>query len=205
MTLETVNTFLQENALYTINPLTGTAYTLGIPLRLKVLCLPTLYGTISRWTGMAAADVVYRLIPCITLLLGYLAYGSLGRVLFPENFVKRRTFLLMVGILFSTGAYMPGVDGFDVFYGGFRGVTIRAVVLIPYLFSCLAEKRYFGVILCILAEACMVWTLYGAGVCLLVTAAWLLLRGLLSLFSNRQAAKKNMAVGNRKPGEGDAE
>ena len=100
---------------------------------------------------------------------------------------------------------MPGVDGFDVFYGGFRGVTIRAVVLIPYLFSCLAEKRYFGVILCILAEACMVWTLYGAGVCLLVTVAWLLLRGLLSLFSNRQVAKKNMAVGNRKPGEGDAE
>lgn len=205
MTLETVNTFLQENALYTINPLAGTAYTLGIPLRLKVLCLPTLYGTISRWTGMAAVDVVYRLIPCITLLLGYLAYGSLGRVLFPENFVKRRTFLLMVGILFSTGAYMPGVDGFDVFYGGFRGVTIRAVVLIPYLFSCLAEKRYFGVILCILAEACMVWTLYGAGACLLVTAVWLLLRGLLSLFSNRQVAKKNMAVGNRKPGEGDAE
>lgn len=205
MTLETVNTFLQENALYTVNPLTGTAYTLEIPLRLKILCLPTLYGTISRWTGMAAADVVYRLIPCITLLLGYVAYGSLGRVLFPENSVKRRTFLLMVGILFSTGAYMPGVDGFDVFYGGFRGVTIRAVVLVPYLLSCLAEKRYFGVVLCILAETCMVWTLYGAGVCLLVTAAWFFLRGLLSLRANRQEADRKTAPGNSKPGEGDVE
>ena len=203
MTVETVNTFLAENAFYTVNPLTGTTYTLGMPLRLKVLCLPTLYGTICRWTGMAATDVVYRLIPCITLLLGYVAYGSLGRVLFPENSAKRRTFLLIVGILFSTGAYMPGMDGFDVFYGGFRGVTIRAVVLIPYVLACLAEKRYFGVILCILAEACMTWTLYGAGVCLLITAAWLMLRGVLLLLSNRQGHKRKAWVKDAKPGEGD--
>ena len=205
MTVETVNTFLAENAFYTVNPLTGTAYTLGMPLRLKVLCLPTLYGTICRWTGMAAADVVYRLIPCITLLLGYAAYGSLGRVLFPENSVKRRAFLLIVGILFSTGAYMPGMDGFDVFYGGFRGVTIRAVVLIPYAFACLAKKKYFGVILCILAEACMTWTLYGAGVCLLITVAWLSLRGVLLLLSNRQGPKKEASVKGIKSGEEDSE
>lgn len=202
MTLETVNTFLAENAVYTVNPLTGTAYTLGIPFRFKILCLPTLYGTISRWTGMAAADVVYRLIPCITLLLGYVAYGSLGRILFPGNCGKRRTFLLMVGILFSTGAYMPGMDGFDVFYGGFRGVTIRAVILIPYVVACLAGKRYFGVILCILAEACMVWTLYGAGVCLLITVAWLLLRGLSGLLPDRW--KTETTIKSAEPGEGDA-
>lgn len=200
MTVETVNTFLRENAVYTVNPLTGAAYSQGMSFRLKILCLPTLYGTISRFTGMAPVDVVYRLIPCVTLLLSYVAYGSLGNVLFPENSVKRRTFLLIVGILFSTGAYMPGVDGFDVFYGGFRGVTIRAAVLIPYLLACLLRKKYVGVILCILAEACMVWTLYGAGVCLLITVAWLALRGLLSLFRNRQEKHKMTTDGNR-PGE----
>lgn len=99
--------------------------------------------------------------------------------------MKRRTFLLIVGILFSTGAYMPGVDGFDVFYGGFRGVTIRAAVLLPYLLSCLMDRKYTGVILCILAEACIVWTLYGAGVCLLVTVAWLILGALVSQFRKR--------------------
>lgn len=154
---------------------------------------------------MAATDVVYRLIPCITLLLGYVAYGSLGRVLFPENSVKRRTFLLIVGILFSTGAYMPGMDGFDVFYGGFRGVTIRAAVLIPYVLACLAEKRYLGVILCILAEACMTWTLYGAGVCLLITAAWLLLRGVCLLLSYRQGQRGKAWEQSVKPGEEDPE
>lgn len=190
MTVETVNTFLRENAVYTVNPLTGTAYSMGMSLRLKILCLPTLYGAISRFTGMAPVDVVYRLIPCITLLLSYVAYGSLGKALFPENSVKRRTFLLIVGILFSTGAYMPGVDGFDVFYGGFRGVTIRAAVLLPYLLFCLMDRKYTGVILCILAEACIVWTLYGAGVCLLVTVAWLILGALVSQFRKRWEKRK---------------
>ncbi len=42
-------------------------------------------------------------------------------------------------------------------------MTIRAAVLLPYLLSCLMDRKYTGVILCILAEACIVWTLYGAG------------------------------------------
>lgn len=205
MTLETVNTFLAENAVYSVNPLTGTAYTAGMSFRLKILCLPTLYGTISRWSGMAPTDVVYRLIPCLTLGLGYFAYGKLGNAVFEGNPIKVRTFLLMVGILFSTGAYMPGVDGFDVFYGGFRGVTIRAIVLVPYLIACLMEKKYFGAVLCILAEACIVWTLYGAGVCLLITAAWVVLRKLLSLLENKPTARREKTKMNRSRGEGDTE
>lgn len=205
MTLETVNTFLAENAVYSVNPLTGTAYTAGMSFRLKILCLPTLYGTISRWSGMAPTDVVYRLIPCLTLGLGYFAYGKLGNAVFEGNPIKMRTFLLMVGILFSTGAYMPGVDGFDVFCGGFRGVTIRAIVLVPYLIACLMEKKYFGAVLCILAEACIVWTLYGAGVCLLITAAWVVLRKLLSLLENKSAARREKTKMNRNRGEGDTE
>lgn len=111
----------------------------------------------------------------------------------------------MVGILFSTGAYMPGVDGFDVFYGGFRGVTIRAIVLVPYLIACLMEKKYFGAVLCILAETCIVWTLYGAGVCLLITAAWVVLRKLLPLLENKLAARRERTKMNRNRGEGDTE
>ncbi|MFR8844282.1 MAG: hypothetical protein ACLVGL_04030 [Waltera sp.] len=184
MTVETVNTFLRENAVYTVNPLTGTAYSMGMSLRLKILCLPTLYGAISRFTGMAPVDVVYRLIPCITLLLSYVAYGS------SKSCALRADVFADRGILFSTGAYMPGVDGFDVFYGGFRGVTIRAAVLLPYLLSCLMDRKYTGVILCILAEACIVWTLYGAGVCLLVTVAWLILGALVSQFRKRWEKRK---------------
>lgn len=203
MTLETVNTFLKENSIYTVDPLTGEPYTQGMSFRLKLLCLPTLYGTISRWSGMAPETVVYRLIPCLTLGMGYLAYGRLGAVLFDHNREKCNIFLIIVGILFCAGTYMPGVDGFDIFYGGFRGVTIRAAVLLPYLFSCLFERKYLGAVLCILAEACMVWTLYGAGVCLLVTVAWVALRWLWTMCS-RSDHKKTQAV-KTAPGEEDAE
>lgn len=203
MTLETVNTFLKENSIYTVDPLTGEPYTQGMSFRLKLLCLPTLYGTISRWSGMAPETVVYRLIPCLTLCMGYLAYGRLGAVLFDHNREKCNIFLIIVGILFCAGTYMPGVDGFDIFYGGFRGVTIRAAVLLPYLFSCLFERKYLGAVLCILAEACMVWTLYGAGVCLLVTVAWVALRWLWTMCS-RSDHKKTQAV-KTAPGEEDAE
>ena len=147
--------------------------------------------------------VVYRLIPCLTLCMGYLAYGRLGAVLFDHNREKCNIFLIIVGILFCAGTYMPGVDGFDIFYGGFRGVTIRAAVLLPYLFSCLFERKYLGAVLCILAEACMVWTLYGAGVCLLVTVAWVALRWLWTMCS-RSDHKKTQAV-KTAPGEEDAE
>lgn len=203
MTLETINTFLKENSIYTVDPLTGEPYTQGMSFRLKLLCLPTLYGTISRWSGMAPETVVYRLIPCLTLCMGYLAYGRLGAVLFDHNREKCNIFLIIVGILFCAGTYMPGVDGFDIFYGGFRGVTIRAAVLLPYLFSCLFERKYLGAVLCILAEACMVWTLYGAGVCLLVMVAWVALRWLWTMWS-RSDHKKTQAV-KTAPGEEDAE
>ena len=200
MTLETVNTFLKENGIYTVNPLTGEPYAQGMSFRLKVLCLPTLYGTISRWSGMAPETVVYRLIPCLTLCMGYLAYGRLGAALFDNDREKCNIFLIVVGILFCAGTYMPGMDGFDIFYGGFRGVTIRAAVLIPYLLACLTERKYVGAVLCILAEACMVWTLYGAGVCLLITAAWAALRGLWTL-NNRKKTQTVKTVS----GEEDTE
>ena len=103
MTLETVNTFLKENSIYTVDPLTGEPYTQGMSFRLKLLCLPTLYGTISRWSGMAPETVVYRLIPCLTLCMGYLAYGRLGAVLFDHNREKCNIFLIIVGILFCAG------------------------------------------------------------------------------------------------------
>jgi len=135
--------------------------------------------------------------------MGYLAYGRLGAVLFEHNREKCNIFLIIVGILFCAGTYMPGVDGFDIFYGGFRGVTIRAAVLLPYLFSCLLERKYLGAVLCILAEVCMVWTLYGAGVCLLVTVAWVALQWLWTMCS-RSDHKKTQAV-KTAPGEEDAE
>lgn len=170
MTVETVNSFLETNGVYSVNPLTGMPYTGGMPLRLKILCLPTLYGSICSLTGLAPQFVVWRLVPVLTLLGCYLAYGLLACSLFPENGKKRGCFLVAVSLLLWAENYMFCMDGFGVLSCGFRGVVIRNAVLLPWLFSLLIRKKWIAALPCIFVEACMVWTLYGLGACAAVTA-----------------------------------
>ena len=171
MTVETVESFLYTDGIYQVNPLTGAPYRGGIPLRLEILCLPTLYGALSRISGLPPYLVVWTLVPVMTLLLGYSAFYCLGRCLFPADQKRRRTFLIIVSLIFWAGGYHYVMDGFGVFYSGFRGTVIRNVVLMPYLLSLCLRRRRLAVFMCIAAEVCIVWTLYGAGVCLLTSAA----------------------------------
>ena len=79
MTLESVNSFLDSDRVYEINPLTGNAYTLGMPVRLKVLCLPTLYGILSQSFGIGAELLVYGIVPMTVLVGSFLSYSILAK------------------------------------------------------------------------------------------------------------------------------
>jgi hypothetical protein len=70
--------------------------------------------------------------------------------------------------VFCVGDYLYGMDGFGLLHCGFRGVTIRSTVLVPYVFGLAMRRKWKAAVLGIVAEACIVWTLYGMGVCLLV-------------------------------------
>lgn len=165
MTVETVGSFLQTDAFYQVNPITGTAYREGIPTRLEILCLPTLYGTLCRITGLSPAYLICRIIPVVSLCLSYLAYLSLAKTFFGETREKRLLFLTAVAALVWIGSYRYGVDGFGLLYSGWRGVTLRNTVLLPFLLSLALRKRYVLAFGCLMAEACIVWTLYGLGAC----------------------------------------
>ena len=171
MTVETVGSFLASDALYQVNPMTGFPYTQGIPSRLKILCLPTLYASLARMTGLSPAAVVWKVIPMIIFVSSYAAFTLLSFSLFPETAddsyrEKRAFFMTIVSLLVWVGAYQPGMDGFQLLCGGWMGVTIRNLVLLPWLLSLCLRKKWFLAALCIPAEACIVWTLYGCGVCL---------------------------------------
>lgn len=169
ITGETVQTFLAENAVYNVNPMTGSAFTQGMPARFKILGLPTFYALFCRLTGCPAVYTVYRIMPLVTFILAYVVYGLWARFLFPKDYKKQITFLLVIALLFQFGCYGTVSDGARLFTAGWRGETIRALILLPYALLCLMKKRKKGVLLCILAEACMVWTLYGVGLVLLMT------------------------------------
>ncbi len=168
MTAETVNSFLATDGIYQVNPMTGQAYTAGIPLRIKILCLPTFYAIICDVFGLSTAQVVWTIVPALTLLGSYLAFHTVARALFPDEEKKRDIFMIIVALLLWVGDYLYGMDGFAVQYAGFRGVSIRLGILLPYTFGLLLRKKWRLVLLCVLAEACIVWTLYGMGACLLV-------------------------------------
>lgn len=174
MTVETVGSFLVSDAVYQVNPMTGMPYLEGMPLRWKILCLPTLYGSLCRLTGLRPELVVWRIVPVAVLLGCYMAFHLLGRALFPEDGRKRACFLLAVAVLLWAGAYSYGMDGFDVLCCGWQGTTIRNGVMLPWEFSLCIRKKWPGVLLCILAEACIAWTLYGLGTCVAVAAGMVL-------------------------------
>lgn len=188
MTVETVNSFLETDEVYSVNPLTGRSFTGGMPLRLKILCLPTLYGSICSITGLTPQFVVWKLAPVVTLLGCYLAYGILACSLFPDNGKKRGCFLVAVSLLLWAENYMFCMDGFGVLSCGFRGVVIRNAVLLPWLFSLLIRKRWIAALLCIFAEACMVWTLYGLGICAAVTVGMAAAGFVVKVYTARKEA-----------------
>lgn len=196
MTVETVRSFLASDSIYQVNPMTGGPYTQGIPMRLKILCLPTLYASICSITGLKPDFVVQSLIPMLTCVSCYMAFGMLANALFPKEVDqahrKRACFLTMVALILWVGTYRYGMDGFNLLHSGWRGVTIRNCVLMPWLISLCIRRKWLWAILCVLAEACIVWTLYGCGWCLFLGAG-MIVAGLCS----RKTDEKEQALQER--------
>jgi hypothetical protein len=167
MTLETVQTFLATDRIWERNPLTGREYVSGVPLRLKILALPALYAGLCRLTGFTPEEIVCRYVPALVVFGACLVYYRLAAVLFGGNAVRRRIFMILAASALLLGTNREVMDGFGLLYGAYRGTAIRNVILLPYTVCLCLEKKWKSVPLCVLAEACIVWTFYGLGVCLL--------------------------------------
>lgn len=179
ITLETVRTFLSSDRFYEVNPLTGAPYTAGIPNRLKILGLPFFYAFLAKIFPLTDAGVVvWRMMPGLVLVMTVCAYYSLSAALFKEK-RSRAIFMLIAGIVLFLSDYVSGADGFALLQAGFRGVSIRALVLMPYTLSLLLRKKWIYCILPVLVEAVTVWTLYGAGAVLLMCVMFYAFEGFL--------------------------
>lgn len=176
ITGETVQTILASDGLYTQNPMTGAAFTEGMPLRLKILVLPTLYAAVCRWTGIPVQTLCYSIVPGLVLLLSYLVYSRWAVYLFPGEGKKQAVFLLFTVLVYQFGCYSMAMDSSLLFFRGWQGTAFRAGVILPYALLCCLRGEWKSVILCVLAEACVVWTLYGLGYTVIMTAVILGIR-----------------------------
>ena len=174
--LETVQSFLAEDGIYEVLPLTGQVSESGVPLRYGILCLPTLYAMLCRIFGVDAELLVHHIVPVVMVGITYMGYFHLSGVLFEkQDYRKRFLFLLVISVvlLFSdTGVFS---NGYSALHSGYLGTSIRNLILVPYVFAATLERRFLKAILCVLAEACIVWTLWGMGICVAVAVGMFIL------------------------------
>ena len=174
--LETVQSFLAEDGIYRVLPLTGMASEQGMPVRYTILCLPTLYALLAKGFGVDVQLLVCHIVPIIVLAAAYLAYYRLSATLFGKDRLGNRfVFLLMVAVLIMVSDGAVFLDGYSALHSGFSGVAIRNLVLVPYTLCAALEGRWWKAVLCILAEACIAWTFLGCGVCVVITLGILIL------------------------------
>lgn len=169
ITLETVQSFLAEDGIYQVMPLTGTISETGMPLRYKILCLPTLYAVLCNGFQVEASLLVCHVIPVMVLAGMYFSYYYLSGVLFGKEFVRKRyLFMILVAVLLiftDSGVFSNGYGGL---HSGYLGTSVRNLILVPYTLAATLEKRWWKAVLCVLAEVCIAWTLWGCGVCLVI-------------------------------------
>ncbi len=188
ITVETARTMLTSDGIYTVNPMTGQPFTQGMPTRLKILVLPTLYAAICKITGVELKLLCFSIIPSIVLLISYFVYSRWALYLFPGEGRKQAIFMLFTAFVNQFGCYGAAMDSFMLFFRGYQGEAIRAGIILPYALLCCLQGKWKSVILCIFAEACIVWTLYGLGYTVIVVMIFLAVRASRQLFYRRKKA-----------------
>lgn len=178
VTPETVQSFLATDSIYQSNPLTGQAYESGMPSRLRILDLSTVYAMIVRASGVGMEALLYVVIPLLVITLFYLAYYQLAKRLFDDE-TEKALFMVVVAVVVMAGTYALPLDGAQLLYDSHTGLAIRNCVLVPYTIASALDGNWKKVVLCIACEACIAWTLYGCGVCFLIGVSFLMIRLIL--------------------------
>ncbi len=169
ITLETVHSFLSEDGIYKVSPLTGKMYS-GAPLRYEILCLPTIYAWLSVWMRLEPEVIVGKIVPTVVLCLCYMSYYLLAGTLFDreKDSKKKCWFLVVVALIFFLCEQTVYMEGYGVLHAGHLGTTMRNSILIPLALYAVCEKKWWIALLCVLTELCIVWTFWGMGLCIVV-------------------------------------
>lgn len=188
ITGEMVQSMLFSDTIYGVNPMTGQPFTDGMPLRLQILTVPTLFAAICRWTGIPVQTFVYSIAPMMVLVLSYLVYSRFALYFFPNEGKKQAMFMLFTALIYQFGCFGPAMDSFLLFFCGSTGAAFRAGVILPYALLCCLKNKWKSVILCALAEVCVVWTFYGFGYTVVIVALILCIRLGHTVYDRRKKA-----------------
>ena len=155
ITVEMVNTFLSEDKLYSLNPLTGTAYVNPISKRFMLQGLPTMYAMIAAGFSVPAQLLVQHIVPVVVLAYSYCAYYRLSGSLFGQNMNKRYVFMLFVAFVLTVTDRAPYLAGYQALHSAYLGSSILQLILIPYALAMAFDKKWWQVIACAVTAFCI--------------------------------------------------
>ena len=176
-TLETVMVFRKGSVMYTIDPLTGSAYTEGLPMRYKILSLPGLYAVMAEAFGTAPELIVRNIMPAFWFMAGLCGLFALSKSLYlgaEDEMLKRSVFMLASVVILFASDLSSYAQGFAVLSQMWTGGAIRIWVLIPFMLYLLFERKYICALLPVLCEALICRTQYGIGFCACIYAVYII-------------------------------
>lgn len=163
-----------SGSLMTVHPFLGTTTDASMPLRMQILGLSSFYSGLITISQQSPYMIMCKVVPVAVWVLSMLLYWAFAEKLFGEDSDKRWLFMCMVAWIYLATSNSAGMIGQRVFYAGFSGETIRGALLIPYTVYVSWQKKWYLAVLAVLAEACLVWTTFGVGYCLLIAACMFL-------------------------------
>ncbi|MFI3236927.1 MAG: hypothetical protein R3Y47_02725 [Lachnospiraceae bacterium] len=171
----------RSGELYTTHPYMGSALAVSIPSRIQVLYLPGFYAAVAAITGMEMYTLLGHIVPIGVWLLSLLVAVLLADILYQHDVMRVLRFMIVYCIAFLVTRQIAGLFGYQLFFAGYAGETLRAIVLIPSMIYAVFARKPILVCMILFVEAMVVWTTYGIGYCFLTM--------LLSFIATRRVSK----------------
>lgn len=160
---------LQSGGVMSVHPFHGRATQAAMPMRMQILGLSSLYSALAHAFELPLYTLLCQIVPVCVWACSLLLYYAYAQKLFSRDIHKRWIFMSLIAFLYLITMQSEGLLGYKLFHAGFSGETIRAVILMPYVLFVSWQKKWLLACLAIVIEACIVWTTYGVGYCLLLT------------------------------------
>lgn len=159
---------LESGSIMTVHPFLGIDVEAGVPMRFRILGLSSLYSALITFSQQSQYMIMCKMVPLVVWGLSMLIYWAFAEEFFHGNRHKKWLFVSLVAFLYLATSGSEGMPGYRLFFAGFSGETIRAVLLIPYTLYVCWHKKWLLALIAVLAEACLVWTTYGLGYCFMI-------------------------------------
>lgn len=160
---------LDSGSIMTEHPFLGGTTEAVVPMRFRILGLSSLYSALITFSQQSQYMIMCKMVPLGVWFFSILIYWMFAEEIFGEDAHKKWLFVSLAAFVYLATSGKEGLPGYRLFFAGFSGETIRALLLMPYTLYVCWRKKWMLAVIAMLAEACLVWTTYGVGYCVLIT------------------------------------